>query len=475
MKLNSIRIKIISLIFFVLLLIVAASLLTSASSQRSNLLAATERTLITNMEILNRVIRNIMVKGEAPIAVDTMASLGQIQEFRDIRIFRIDGTNAFNDYTTVDFVNKYQSQVIFPRTARLEKAEISDEAFARVLSTNAPVQARDLGKQKSIEYYYPILNNDDRCKACHGDPAAGFPFIRGVAHFKISIDQTYAQIDRATLFLTAFFVAIGVIFAVVLFFFMRGLIISPLNKIGSTVRAIGQGRLDARAEIKSKDELGDLAAKINDMIKGLNERFHLTKYVSRSTEDLVVRGGEAVAGGKLRIAVLFSDIRGFTAYSESRQPEEVIRDLNAVLEIQAEIVVRYGGDIDKFVGDELMARFEDEYAAVCCAVDLVKAVIALDRERRTGLRIGVGVNSGPVIAGNIGSQSRMEYAVIGDTVNLASRLSGLAKKNMVLISSGVNAAIAGRAETVLIAGRRIKGKAEAVDVYAVKSVGPVAD
>jgi adenylate cyclase len=471
-RFNSVRVKVISLIFFALLLIVAASLVFSVNSQRSNLLSATGRTLLTNTEMLNRVIRNIMVKGEAPIAVDTMTSLAQIQEFSEIRIYRTDGSNAFSDYATIDFVNGYQRNILFPKTPRVEKSMTQDPSFRLVLETNAPVEHRDFGEGKSVEYFFPILNNDDRCKACHGNPKDGVvPFIRGIAHFKISVDETFRQIDRATLFLSVFFVAIGIVFAVALVFFMRGLIITPLNKIGAAVRDIGEGRLDARVEIKSKDELGDLAAKINDMIKGLNERFHLSKYVSRSTEDHVIRGERSMDGGeRRRITVLFSDIRGFTSFAENAEPEIVIRALNEVLESQAEIVEKHGGDIDKYIGDELMARFDDEFEAVKCAVELVRSVKARNEARKDGLLIGVGINSGVVVAGNIGSRNRMEYAVIGDAINLASRLCGIAKPNMVLISASVQESVRERVETVLIHDLKIKGKAEPVDAYAVKAL-----
>jgi adenylate cyclase len=472
MKLNSIRIKIISLIFFVLLLIVAVSLYISVDRQRSNLMEATRRTLFTNTEMLNKVIRNVMIKGEAPIAVDTMSGLGEIPEFKEIKIYRVDGTNAFNDFQTVDFVNTFQDRIVFPKTPRMDKTILSDANFQKVLATNSPIEFIDFDERKNIEYFYPILNNDERCKACHGDPSKqDVSFVRGIAHFTISVEAVFNRINRATLELTLFFAGIGAVFTVLLVFFMRGLIILPLNRIGKAVTEIGEGNLEVRVSIRNKDELGDLAAKINQMIKGLNERFHLSKYVSRSTEDLIVRGGRAITQSeKKNITVLFSDIRGFTAYAETQPPETVITDLNGILQVQAEIVEKYGGDIDKFVGDELMAVFEDEYTAVRCAYDLVKAVFALNKDRKKALHIGVGINDGEVIAGNIGSESRREYAVIGDTVNLASRLCGLARENMILISASVNERVKDRVETRLIANQKIKGKAAVIDVYAVKSL-----
>lgn len=467
MKLNSVRIKIIALIFFVLSLIVAGSLYISVMTQRGNLVAAAFRTLSTNTEMLNKVIRNLMLNGEAPIAVNTMSNLREIQEFREISLYRIDGTNAFNDYQTVDFVNSRQDTYNFRRTPRIEKSITEDPNFKKVIETNSPLEYFNPDKEKSIEYFFPILNNQAECQFCHGTPP-DVPFIRGVAHFKISVEDTYNRIDNAVLLLTVVFAGIGIVFTVLLVFVIQGLIVKPLDLIGGAVTAIGEGNLDARVSIRNKDELGDLAAKINTMIKGLNERFHLSKYVSRSTENLIVRGsGTAAVAEQKHITVLFSDIRGFTSYTESNPPETVIRELNGILQRQAEIVERRGGDIDKFVGDELMAVFTDEYTAVGCAVEMVKEVFAINKKQPWPLFIGVGINSGQVIAGNIGSANRLEYAVVGDTVNLAARLCGLAKQNTILISAAVNEKVKDRVETRLIAGQKIKGKAAAVDFYAV--------
>jgi adenylate cyclase len=165
----------------------------------------------------------------------------------------------------------------------------------------------------------------------------------------------------------------------------------------------------------------------------VHERLELSKYVSRSTDELVTRGGHQGIGEKKSITVLFSDIRNFTAFSDKNDPETVITELNKILQAQADIVVSNGGDIDKFVGDEVMAIFDNPYNAVKSAYQMIKAIVNLNRENSTSLYIGIGINSGEVLAGNIGSNDRREYAVIGDTVNVASRLCNLAKPNMILI------------------------------------------
>jgi len=170
------------------------------------------------------------------------------------------------------------------------------------------------------------------------------------------------------------------------------------------------------------------------------------------------------------MTVLFSDIRSFTHYSETHDPDTVINSLNHILEVQADIVDKYKGDVDKFIGDAVMALFTDEYTAIRCAYDMLKVVQKIDKEYNTGLSIGIGINSGDVVFGNIGGKSRKEYAVIGDVVNVASRLSGKAKANMILISETVNKKVKEKIKFKLISNQKIKGKSKSLNFYIVQAV-----
>jgi adenylate cyclase len=181
-------------------------------------------------------------------------------------------------------------------------------------------------------------------------------------------------------------------------------------------------------------------------------------------------------GVRREITVLFSDIRGFTAYSETRQPEEVIDMLNDYLQIQAEAVGRHGGDIDKFVGDEMMVRFDGpDHAkrAVRCAVDLLTAIETLNatRENEAAMAIGVGVNTGEMVLGAMGAERRMDFTVIGDAVNLGARLCSAAKPGEVLISNFVRDAI-DELPDVLIQSMepiQVKGKQDPIQIFRVLS------
>ena len=175
MKLNSIQIKIVSVIILVLLVTIGFSVFLTLNNQKNDLMNATQKTLYLNTQILDTVVRSIMLSGEAPIAEITISNLKGIPDFKDIALFRTDGTSAFSDYKTLDFVNKTQSAYVFKQTPRLEKEIISNASFQKVLDAVAPVQM-ELVKNKQMEYYYPIINTSE-CWGCHTRESGS---IRGV-------------------------------------------------------------------------------------------------------------------------------------------------------------------------------------------------------------------------------------------------------------------------------------------------------
>ncbi|PSL17103.1 adenylate/guanylate cyclase domain-containing protein [Shimia abyssi] len=223
--------------------------------------------------------------------------------------------------------------------------------------------------------------------------------------------------------------------------FSRGLT-GPILQIGRVADAIGEGDFSARVQkVKTRDEIGDLAKRVNTMASQLGERLELMKFVSNETMTAIQsREGEGISrGGERRdVTMLFSDIRGYTAFSETVTPEEVIEVLNRYFEFQAEIVERHGGDIDKFVGDELMAMFvgdDKEDRAVRCGVEIRDALAqhfgGHDGQRE--LAVGIGIASGGVVLGAMGARQRMDYTVLGSTVNLAARLCSKAGPWQVLV------------------------------------------
>ncbi len=468
----SIQIKIISSISIVLLFTFLLIVFFMNLRQKDDLIKAKNKGVEDNNDILLINLRNFMLNGQAPLLINTMEELRHLQGFLDISIYRINGMLAFSDYSTLNKVNAGQNFFHFNKTGRIRDSrdknamKFESMEISKAIMSGKKVEVSDI-KDYVIDNYFPI-ENLPQCMACHGSDHK----YRGVAHFKISDADIYTRINNTRNLLIAAGFAIGTALIIILFFLLRSLIISPVIRIGNAVSEVGKGNFKVRLDVKRSDEIGVLSGQINEMIKGLNERFKLSKYVSKTTGDLVARddGEPGVNAEKKVITVLFSDIRGFTSYSESRSPEVVIEHLNKVLEAQAVTVEKFNGDIDKFVGDELMAIFDDEYNAVSCAIQMMHEVNMVDRQIGQNLKTGIGISTGEVVAGNIGSTTRLEYAVIGDTVNLASRICGFAAAGMILISESTYQKVKDRIDARLVPNRQVKGKKEPLDIYIVEGL-----
>ncbi len=280
----------------------------------------------------------------------------------------------------------------------------------------------------------------------------------------------YARLRLAVGALIALGVALigGIILAGI-----RGAVLRPVLAISAAMEKVGSGDLDASAGVSSSDEIGAMARRFDEMTAGLRERFQLERYVSRSTVDAArgraERGGGDAPVRRKRMAVFFSDVRGFTAYSESRDPARVVAVLNELLGMQAAIVAKAGGEVDKFVGDETMAVFASPDRAIAAAL-VIRAKVGRMAAEIDGLELGFGIHVGELVEGDIGSPDRMDHTVIGDTVNTAARLEAAAKAGQVLVSAAAarDPAVAARFALSPLPPLSAKGKAEPLEVFAVE-------
>jgi adenylate cyclase len=212
-------------------------------------------------------------------------------------------------------------------------------------------------------------------------------------------------------------------------------------------------------------------------------RAQISRLCPPSVVDQVLAGELTIErGGRLsEITMLYSDIRGFTAMSESRQPEDVVNTLNEYFEVMVEVLFRHGGTLDKFVGDEIIGLFgapiplaEAEYKSVCCALDMLKSLKELNRtraaENQPPLNIGIGINTGGVITGMIGSNNQLQYTAIGDAMNVASRLVSQAKAGEIIISDVTYARIYDRIDAVPLPPVKVKGKSEPLQIFRVSGI-----
>ncbi len=198
-------------------------------------------------------------------------------------------------------------------------------------------------------------------------------------------------------------------------------------------------------------------------------------------EQLVAGKLHLEKGGELReVTILISDIRGFTSMSEKKEPAEIVHMLNEYFELMVDILFRYSGTLDKYVGDEIMALFgapvdlpDAPLQAVRCAVDMMRALEDFNRTRQAEglepIRIGIGINTGQVITGAIGSSRTLQYTAIGDAVNTASRLCSVAKSGQIILSERTKRRLEGTIEAVELPPVHLKGKTEEQRIFNVDS------
>jgi len=263
--------------------------------------------------------------------------------------------------------------------------------------------------------------------------------------------------------------------------------------------AVAAGRLDEIVPVVANDEIGQIGDRTNDMIAGLRERERIKgvfgKLVSPAVAEAILEGegGSDLGGREVEAVVLFTDLRNFTALSERTDPQGVVGFLNEYFTMIVAAVHEQQGVVDKFIGDAAMAVFglEGGPAAEDAADRAVRAALAMRsglvplnaRLAKRGLPEvdnGIGMHLGHMVAGNIGSKDRLEYTVIGDAVNTASRLEGLCKVtgNPLLVSSAIYERLSTelRNDLVSLGEHQVKGKTQSIAVYGVVQdlVGTVA-
>jgi len=207
----------------------------------------------------------------------------------------------------------------------------------------------------------------------------------------------------------------------------------------------------------------------------------LQRYLSPNVVDDVMKqkeGGMTLGGSKMTCSVLFADICGFTPFSQNLDPQQVVRFLNEYFTAMTDVVFEHQGTLDKFIGDAIMAVFGAPVATPDHARHAVKAAIGMQRQAQRlaeqraqeggkGFQLRIGINSGEVVAGNIGSPSRLDYTVIGDNVNLAARLEPLAGPGGIVISDATYQLVKDLVEVRKLPSVEVKGRTGSVEIYQV--------
>lgn len=322
-------------------------------------------------------------------------------------------------------------------------------------------------KDRFFEYYYPIttqLHENNTTKN----------ILLGIAFVSFSkkaiLDPIHNARDKAiwSALIIAFLAIVGINLLAKKMAFQ-------IQLLSEGARQVGKGNLDVTISVSSKDELGQLAKEFNNMTQHLREKLQMQKFVSKLTvqmiKDTVRTNGKNFKGVKKNVTVLFSDVRSFSAIAERLDPEEIVKVINIYFDLQTQIIERHNGIVDKFMGDQIMAIFQGKNMAdnaLRASVEIQRQIRTLNQKRNSGnevtLEMGIGINNGSAIMGNMGSANRMDYTVIGDVVNVAARLCASAKAGQIVTSYEVAKKVNGTYPTSRLKSVSVKGRVKSIDV-----------
>jgi adenylate cyclase len=309
-------------------------------------------------------------------------------------------------------------------------------------------------------------------------------FKIGEVHIGISQQKVLQSIRDAKIFilvLTTIITLLGILFSLGLSMYFS----NPIRRLGETTRALGMGDFKYRVRIDRNDEFGDLAYSFNRMAEDLELKEKIKdifgRYVTPEVVEMIVKDPDnpRIKASKVDATILFVDIRGFTSLSEDIEPERVTELLNEYFTRVTYTILRHGGHSNKFVGDEAMVVFgapvpnpQHAEAAVRAALELQEEIARLNREKKKevgiSFEVGIGINSGEMVGGSLGPEKRMEYTVIGDNVNVASRLTSIAKGGEILISNQTYKSIAKNRLNVEEKGKvSVKGRRGGIKTFKV--------
>jgi adenylate cyclase len=264
---------------------------------------------------------------------------------------------------------------------------------------------------------------------------------------------------------------------------------APILKLMEGTRAVAAGNFAVSLPVPSRDEIGDLTRSFNQMAQSLREKDLIkrafTRYVAREVVDEILKDPEnlVLTGERRDVTVLFCDIRGFTSTSEKLTPEEVVTLLNTFYNLMIDTTFKEDGTLDKFLGDGVMAVFgapiyhqDHSLRAIRTALAMQAGMRDLSARRATEgkppIAVGIGINAGDAVAGTVGTEARMEYTVIGDSVNLASRLESHSEAGQILISEQTYLKVQAAVEARSLGRIRVKGKEDEIGVYEVVAMRP---
>jgi class 3 adenylate cyclase len=369
------------------------------------------------------------------------------------------------------------------KLADLPKSGLSPDVLAEFKSRDLVVRKLEKGGSSFLKVYH-----------IHRNEAQEALFL---VEYLFSFESLYRSIHAIRRqILLDLFPAMGLGLLIALLF--AQFLISPIRRLVAALKRVSAGDYDVAVSTQSTDEIGELVTTFNAMAGELKKKTELRKYLSDSTYRQVMEAAETsgsatVKGSRVAATVLFCDIRNFVSHCENLSAEEVTAMLNEYFSMMVDVVYSHGGEVDKFIGDALLAVFyaSNELAvvrpqtdtqhpsetstalqSVYCGLEMRERLKDFNEKRKNQgkqtIEIGIGISHGEIISGPIGSKDRMDFTVIGDVVNLASRiekLSKLGKHTRIVFSQHVEEKVRGLVQCERISSEPIRGKEESVVVY----------
>jgi adenylate cyclase len=293
------------------------------------------------------------------------------------------------------------------------------------------------------------------------------------------VAEAQRQLSALAVAVTALGVGSGIAFV--------ALLVGPLRRLRAGVERLSKGDLAVRVPPTSQDEVGELTRAFNEMGESLQQKERIQSAFGRYVSDYVLNqlletGADGTLGGTEReVTILFADIRRFTRLSEGMKASDVVALLNEVFQLASDRILEHGGTIDKFIGDSVMAYFGAPVPDVDHPLQAVRAAVAIQQAlaERNGrfapdalrVEIGVGIHTGVVVVGTIGSDRRSDFTAIGDAVNVAHRLEKLARPAQILVSEAVQRRVRAALRLRFEGERQLSGRLEPVHVYSVELEG----
>ena len=357
---------------------------------------------------------------------------------------------------------------------RLQPGQPSEIVASTLIPTRQPILLEQL--QTEADYFDNLQRIDfgdeeytTLLRSLYQDPLSGGEVL---AVIQRSYDENNENVLQFRNLLIQFYSLVIVLSLIGVIYLARS-ITNPLSHLANAVKRIEAGDYAKQVPVRSRDELGELADSVNSMASGLAEkekvRDLLGKVVSHQIAEELLSNPVELGGEERTATILFSDIRGFTSYCEDLPPQQVLGELNKVLSCISDIVEAHNGVVDKFQGDAVMALFgapvssrDDAANAMAAGLEIIAAVGSAENP----LSACVGINTGLVVAGNLGSANRLNYSVIGDAVNLAARLEGLTRLyNVANIVSAASKAAAPEFVYRELDEVQVVGKSRSVSIY----------